>query len=576
MDIIDASTAFLGGLDKDKGSMRDSTVPSETHTITGTATSDSADGLVMVDLEGYTISEDNQQSLELPTTVDVHEGDTVQVTLVGGVGKSPIVTGVVGGGDRLSTNVTEALDAAQAAELVVRALNYYFFHDEYGAHVTTEPNNPNAGPNALLDALALHFRDGLDVYAKFGRDGSQIGKDDEAHMVMDANSMELLDENDSQYFFAGDRRDLVSQEAEMTESFYVISSNTFLLSSLVDSVHYVKVNGTETTNYIVAPDSTFTSLSVLTINDHVVYNDQIEISYITKKRTLAFSLGGKAKGPNSVAESGSFAYGLGSHSEGVQSSSYGWYSHAEGQATETTGLGAHSEGVGSKAIDRAGHAEGVNTSAGYACHAEGQNTMALDSYTHAEGLGTKAGSMCQHVFGMYNVPEIYGHYVELVGNGSADNTRSNARTLDWFGNEELKGALYLGGCRANGETPYPAPRYNTLTSNLEYWDGTAWQTIPIASTGPKIYADSVVKTASGTNCQLWTKAAFESTFHTTNAQSCGVMISNGEAGSLSTVVSAEYWSSGSNPGWFAKWTNSVGSGKRRFNYIVVVPEDVQA
>ena len=35
----------------------------------------------------------------------------------------------------------------------------------------------------------------------------QLGRDDEAHMVMDANSMELYDENDNQYFFAGDRRD---------------------------------------------------------------------------------------------------------------------------------------------------------------------------------------------------------------------------------------------------------------------------------------------------------------------------------------------------------------------------------
>lgn len=112
------------------------------------------------------------------------------------------------------------------------------------------------------------------------------------------------------------------------------------------------------------------------------------------------------------------------------------------------------------------------------------------------------------------------------------------------------------------------------------WSGTAQQLADAlsgsAASGPKVYAGSVVKTASGTNCQLWTKAAFESTFHTTNAQLCGVMISNGDAGSLSAVVSAEYWSSGSNPGWFAKWTNSVGSGGRRFNYIVVVPEAYQA
>lgn len=89
-----------------------------------------------------------------------------------------------------------------------------------------------------------------------------------------------------------------------------------------------------------------------------------------------------------------------------------------------------------------------------------------------------------------------------------------------------------------------------------------------------IYAGSMLVSFSGTrtNAQLWTKSTFESTFHTTNAQECGVSITNGEAAVLDgPVVSAEYWSSGSNPGWFARWTGSGSSGTKRFNYIVAVP-----
>jgi hypothetical protein len=37
-----------------------------------------------------------------------------------------------------------------------------------------------------------------------------------------------------------------------------------------------------------------------------------------------------------------------------------------------------------------------------------------------------------------------GDYVEIVGNGTADNARSNARTLDWSGNEVLAGSLTVG------------------------------------------------------------------------------------------------------------------------------------
>ena len=40
------------------------------------------------------------------------------------------------------------------------------------------------------------------------------------------------------------------------------------------------------------------------------------------------------------------------------------------------------------------------------------------------------------------------NYAEIIGNGTADNKRSNARVLDWDGNERLKGNLYVG-CNTN-------------------------------------------------------------------------------------------------------------------------------
>ena len=59
--------------------------------------------------------------------------------------------------------------------------------------------------------------------------------------------------------------------------------------------------------------------------------------------------------------------------------------------------------------------------------------------------------MSQFAFGQYNVEDPSrisqyekGNYVEIVGNGTADNARSNARTLDWSGNEALAGSLTLG------------------------------------------------------------------------------------------------------------------------------------
>jgi hypothetical protein len=69
-----------------------------------------------------------------------------------------------------------------------------------------------------------------------------------------------------------------------------------------------------------------------------------------------------------------------------------------------------------------------------------------------------------------------GNYVEIVGNGTADNARSNARTLDWSGNEVLAGKLTLGaGPTANMDAVtkqyMEAQGYLTL-STLPIYDGT--------------------------------------------------------------------------------------------------------
>lgn len=54
------------------------------------------------------------------------------------------------------------------------------------------------------------------------------------------------------------------------------------------------------------------------------------------------------------------------------------------------------------------------------------------------------------MFGEYNVADANssvgskGSYIEIVGNGTGSSARSNARTLDWNGNEALAGSLTLG------------------------------------------------------------------------------------------------------------------------------------
>lgn len=167
------------------------------------------------------------------------------------------------------------------------------------------------------------------------------------------------------------------------------------------------------------------------------------------------SANGQANADYAVSE-GSItrANGQSSHAEGNSTRANGQCSHAEGSATFANGYASHGEGISCSISEDAmcGHAEGLGckTEGRYA-HSEGHNTQAMGENSHTDGLGSYAAYRSQHVFGEYNTEDSKsdatasdrGNYVEIVGNGADKNSRSNARTLDWNGNEELAGDLTI-------------------------------------------------------------------------------------------------------------------------------------
>lgn len=89
------------------------------------------------------------------------------------------------------------------------------------------------------------------------------------------------------------------------------------------------------------------------------------------------------------------------------------------------------------------------TASGDTSHAEGFCTTASGRDSHAEGYYTTANSKSQHVQGDYNIldiesPSARGTYAHIVGNGTSDDARSNAHTLDWNGNAWFAGNVYVG------------------------------------------------------------------------------------------------------------------------------------
>ena len=232
--------------------------------------------------------------------------------------------------------------------------------------------------------------------------------------------------------------------------------------------------------------------------------------------TGSFSLNrasGSTVGTNSVAEGEDCtASAYNSHAEGYETVASGTNCHAEGSHTTASGSNCHAEGSGTVASKKGAHAEGLRSEAsgGYAhaegadtvasgsdSHAEGYTTVASGSYTHAEGNNTIANHKSQHVFGEYNVADTNvasasnrGDYVEIVGNGTADNARSNARTLDWDGNEVLAGSVTANGGFV-GNLTGDASTVNSHTVNADVPSGAVFtdtkNTAGSTDTSSKIY-----------------------------------------------------------------------------------------
>lgn len=121
----------------------------------------------------------------------------------------------------------------------------------------------------------------------------------------------------------------------------------------------------------------------------------------------------------------------------------------------TTASGDYSFAINSDSIASGtrSFAQGQGTTAsGFAAVSEGQSTTASGSYSYAQGYQTISNHKSQHVYGEYNVADTSpqasdtkGTYIEIVGNGTGNNARSNARTLDWSGNETIAGDLIFNG-----------------------------------------------------------------------------------------------------------------------------------
>lgn len=263
--------------------------------------------------------------------------------------------------------------------------------------------------------------------------------------------------------------------------------------------------------------------------NNISFNDA---QYATAEgiRTVASYYAAHAEGDGTTAS------GHAAHAEGGQTIADEQDSHAEGYATHASGYSSHAEGFYTTASKQGSHAEGYYTIAsGTNAHAEGADTKALGWASHAQGTHTVANGGDSHVFGAYNIPdalecaewvpgETYNpgnivkrtsqdktvtyyistsqhsdteflsnhwnvidklNYIEIVGNGNFY-TRSNARTLDWQGNEWVAGKVSAGTVAS----PASVTAVNDLTTKA-YVD-TAISNITMPVSDVQINGSSII------------------------------------------------------------------------------------
>lgn len=370
---------------------------------------------------------------------------------------------------------------------------------------TTFISNPT-GQNILMNTDGFSIRNGLlpmmtldndsldfnvvdtteDTYvttASFSSTWAQIGQSDgsQSYMYLDFHSLRMIDKEGNPYLYVSDLR---NDEGYYTMTEYhtgnshtssdpiriflkflpIDKATTIVEVSFDDGAHYTQIADND---YSVSDNEVDVTLWTST-------NFMFRITYRTEDSSLkAYTFGTRNSYNSNDVGIYSYAVGYGvessgylSYAEGIRTVASGDYSHAEGYSSTASGENSHAEGDGVVASGLNSHAEGGNTtSSGLHSHAQGFNTTSSGKYSHTEGLATRASGEHSHAqnrgtiaqgqsqtaIGAYNIANgstssrASTDHAFIIGNGTANNARSNALTVDWDGNVEASGGAVTKG-----------------------------------------------------------------------------------------------------------------------------------
>lgn len=214
------------------------------------------------------------------------------------------------------------------------------------------------------------------------------------------------------------------------------NKNTAFNQNFETSTSNIKMNGTVSVG----------SSSNIARADHVHPSDTSKMDVSNPTGTGSLSLN---RYPSSTIGTNSVAVGTNCYATGSNSFSGGDTSTASGGNSFAFGSGAVAGGNGSIAV--------------------GNGATTTKAYSQAFGNRVIADTAFQMVFGVANIQDTEGKYVEVVGNGDENAiTRSNARTLDWSGNEILAGTSQATGFKTASGTSSQFLKADGSTDSTSY------------------------------------------------------------------------------------------------------------
>ena len=371
-----------------------------------------------------------------------------------------------------------------------------------GAHITEIPQEDfledpaNGGGNLLARSNGVAIRNGLNELAQFtsnmvlfndedgnrvssfGASGTRIGKNGNANLELNNLGFVGFDENNYEVFrlqFAnasgiaeitehGDSVVNTNVDMQTFQDFTAYLSNTPVQNTQIYHVihAFIDFNGRDATCHLQTTPRTYNrdssssrqtvpyrievisgnNIAYLSLSErYVEYSPDSSFVDITTSHSAAKILAIQVDTILSVDASTVPSYTFGTRTDAR--TRYGGYSFTSGRNNSATGNDAVAMGKDNVASGEWSHVAGAgNTASGMWSFAEGNGNAASGARSHAAGGDTTASSNDQFVIGRRNIDDPNDQYAFIIGNGDyAEETNSNALTVDWAGNVAMSGDL---------------------------------------------------------------------------------------------------------------------------------------